>query len=140
MTSSIRNLVEAGSTNPDRRLITISTKPSASSPRRGRISFQTSGHTAFSRWRFGGFLTSFAGRLNLLLDSAGAGFASLLLHCHISGPGHAACDRAHPAVVCSGRAPPVFLGPSAGAFADFWPVTGPVPHAVRGGGVFGVYH
>ncbi len=35
MTLSTRNLVEAGSTRPETRLITISTNPRASSPRRG---------------------------------------------------------------------------------------------------------
>ena len=59
----------------------------ASSPRRGRISFQTSGQTAFNRWIFGGFATSFGGELNVLFDSADPGFASLLLHCHTSRQG-----------------------------------------------------
>src|SRR5271157_4579533 len=96
MTSSIRNFVEAGRTNPETRLITISTKPTASSPRRGCISAQTSGRMAFNRWIFGGFAGSVAGGLNLLFDSAGMGLASLLQHCHtftgralavIGGPG-----------------------------------------------------
>ena len=43
MTSSIRNLVEYGSTRPLSRLMTISTKPSASSLRRGRIISRRSG-------------------------------------------------------------------------------------------------
>ena len=81
---SIRNFDEYGSTNPASLLITISTKPTASRPRRGRISFQTSGQTAFRRWILGPLAASLAGELNLLFDSAGSGFASLLLHCHIS--------------------------------------------------------
>src|SRR5258708_28317019 len=64
--------------------MTINTKPSASNPRRGRINFQTSGHTAFNRWIFGGFAASLAAELNLLFDSITSGFASLLLHCHTS--------------------------------------------------------
>jgi hypothetical protein len=64
-------------------LITINTKPIASSPRRGRISFQTSGKTAFSLCILGGFVASLSGELNVLLDSSGAGLGSLLLkHCH----------------------------------------------------------
>src|SRR5579863_1961147 len=88
-TSSIRGFVEYGRTNPATLLITISTKPNASRPRRGRINVQTSGQTAFSRWRFGGFFASLicAEGLNLQLDSAGLGFASLLLHCHTSADG-----------------------------------------------------
>src|SRR6201988_2214522 len=87
MTSSIRNLVDAGRTKPETRLITISTKPTASSQRRGRISFQTSGRIALRRWILGGFVASLAEELNLLFDSAGPGFASLLLHCHTSRSG-----------------------------------------------------
>src|ERR1700690_3624888 len=81
-TLSIRNFEEYGNTNPATLLITISTKPSASRPRRGRISFHTSGRMAFSLLTFGGCTASLAGELNLLFDSAGAEFASLLLHCH----------------------------------------------------------
>src|SRR5580704_14327811 len=87
-TLSIRNFEEYGSTNPANLLITINTNPSASNPRRGRISFHTSGQTALRRWIFGGFSASFAGGLNLLLDSVKPGFASVLLHCHTSF-GHA---------------------------------------------------
>jgi hypothetical protein len=65
----MRYFEEYGSTNPATLLMTIRTKPSASNPRRGRISFQTSGQTAFSRWIFGGFGASLAGELNLLFDS-----------------------------------------------------------------------
>src|SRR5215472_13629796 len=43
ITLSTRYLVEAGSTNPETRLIPINTKPSASKPRRGFINAQTSG-------------------------------------------------------------------------------------------------
>src|SRR5271157_6527462 len=99
MTSSIRNFVEAGRTNPETRLITISTKPTASSPRRGCISAQTSGKTAFKRWIFGGFAASLAGELNLVFDSAGMGLASLLQHCHTFN------DRAPPV---TGHAPPLY--------------------------------
>ena len=49
MTPSMRNLVDAGSTSPHTRLTTISTKPSASRPRRGRIRSFSSGRTLF-RW------------------------------------------------------------------------------------------
>jgi hypothetical protein len=50
-------------------LQTISTKPMASNPRRGRISFQTSGQTAFSRsiWNF--LSSGLEAGLNLLFDS-----------------------------------------------------------------------
>src|SRR5579864_2823303 len=136
MTSSIRNLVEAGSTNPETRLITINTSPTASSPRRGRISFQTSGQTAFSRWIFGGFAASLGGELNLLFDSKTPGSASLLLHCHTSWGRAYGCDRACPAVVCSGRVPPV----SSGAIADVWPAAGPADHFLCGADLFGVHH
>jgi len=57
----------------------MSTKPTTSSPRRGRISFHTSGSTAFSLCTFGGLTASFPGVLNLLFDSVGPIFASLLL-------------------------------------------------------------
>ena len=43
MTSSTRNFVDAGSTSPVTRLITIRRNPRASRRRRGRISAQTSG-------------------------------------------------------------------------------------------------
>jgi hypothetical protein len=66
--------------------MTISTKPMASNPRRGRISFQTSGSTAFNLSIFGGFAASFEGELNLLFDSMEPGLASLLLHCHTFPP------------------------------------------------------
>src|SRR5260370_30361248 len=52
LTLSTRYLVEAGSTNPDRRLIAISKKPSASSPRLGFISAQTSGRFFHAFLRF----------------------------------------------------------------------------------------
>ena len=61
----------------------------ASSPRRGRINFQTSGSTAFSLSIFGGFAASFGGELNLLFDSVPPSLASLLLHCHTPFPGSA---------------------------------------------------
>src|ERR1700756_1125426 len=128
MTSSIRNLVDAGRTKPETRLITISTKPTASRPRRGRINSQTSGKIAFRRSILGGFVGSLAGELNVLFDSAGPGFASLLLHCHTSGSGtpcRAGCDRQHGGVVCSGRAPAT----AAGALAHLRPIAGVVYHA-----------
>ena len=53
MTLSTRYFVEAGKTSPARRLMAISTKPSASSPRLGLISAQTSGrffHALFLRF------------------------------------------------------------------------------------------
>ena len=43
MTLSTKYFVDAGSTRPQTRLMAISTKPSASKPRRGLISAQTSG-------------------------------------------------------------------------------------------------
>src|SRR5713226_9642743 len=52
MTLSTRYFVEAGKTNPDRRLMAISTKPSASSPRLGFISAQTSGRFFHAFLRF----------------------------------------------------------------------------------------
>ena len=66
---SIRNFEEYGSTKPASLLQTISTKPMASNPRRGRISFQTSGQTAFSRsiWNF--LSSGLEAGLNLLFDS-----------------------------------------------------------------------
>src|SRR5579864_6168811 len=76
-TLSIRNLEEYGSTNPANLLMTINTKPSASTPRRGRINFQTSGQTAFRRLISNDFVGALGGELNLLFDSAGPGFASL---------------------------------------------------------------
>src|SRR5579864_2285732 len=135
MTSSIRNLVEAGSTNPETRLITINTRPTASSPPRGRISFQTSGQTAFSRWIFGGFAASLGGELNLLFDSKTPGSASLLLHCHTSRGRAYGCDRACPTVVCSGRVPPV----SSGAIANVWPAAGPADYLLCSADLFGVH-
>src|SRR6202007_128279 len=82
MTSSIRNLVEAGSTNPETRLTTISARPAINNPRRGRISSQTSGSTARSLWTFGGFEVSLGGELNLLFDASGPSCASLLEQYH----------------------------------------------------------
>src|SRR5258707_4513945 len=52
MTLSTRYFVEAGSTNPDSRLMAMSTKPSASSPRLGFISAQTSGRFFHAFLRF----------------------------------------------------------------------------------------
>src|SRR6201987_4869523 len=49
-----------------------------SSPRRGRISFQTSGKTAFSLWILAGFGVSVPEELNLLFDSVTTALASLL--------------------------------------------------------------
>src|SRR5580698_1102593 len=95
-TLSIRNFDEYGSTNPASLLMTISTKPSPSKARRGRINFQTSGQTAFRRWIFGGFAASWTGALTLLFASFKLGSASLLLHCHTS-PDEAQ-DR-HPMIV-----------------------------------------
>src|SRR5208282_3054434 len=89
-TLSIRNFEEYGSTNPATLLTTISTKPSASRPRRGRISFHTSGKMALSLLTFGGCTASLAGGLNLLFDSTADEFASLILHCHISARASAA--------------------------------------------------
>src|SRR5271157_5575747 len=79
--------------------VASSTIPTASSPRRGCISAQTSGKTAFKRWIFGGFAASLAGELNLVFDSAGMGLASLLQHCHTFN------DRAPPV---TGHAPPLY--------------------------------
>ncbi len=63
MTSSIRNFVEYGSTKPLKRLIAISTKLSASSPRRGMIISRSSGQTSRIRspWLFFGFLAGSSG-------------------------------------------------------------------------------
>src|SRR5713226_3196420 len=54
ITLSTRYFVEAGKTNPERRLMAISAKPSARSPRLGLISAQTSGRFfhAFLRFSF----------------------------------------------------------------------------------------
>jgi hypothetical protein len=65
MTVSIRNFVEYGSTNAATRLMIINPKPSTSSPRRGRMSFQTSGKTALSLSTFGGFGGCLGSVLNL---------------------------------------------------------------------------
>src|SRR5688572_23790974 len=54
ITSSIRNLVDAGRTRPQMRLIVMSTSPAASSPRRGPTSSLSSGHNARSRSERGG--------------------------------------------------------------------------------------
>src|SRR5437660_7770358 len=71
MTLSTRYFVEAGKTNPESRLMAISTKPSASSPRLGFISAQTSGRLfqAFFRFAlwvggFGGWLVAMIGETN----------------------------------------------------------------------------
>src|SRR3981189_3386859 len=52
ITLSIRYFVDAGNTNPERRLIAMSTKPSANNPRRGFISAQTSGRLFHAFLRF----------------------------------------------------------------------------------------
>src|SRR5262249_18579131 len=49
ITSSIRNLVDAGNTSPESRLMIIRTNPAASSVRRGRTSSHISGQRSFSR-------------------------------------------------------------------------------------------
>src|ERR1700716_3735315 len=126
MTVSIRNRLEYGSTKAATRLITMSPKPSASSPRRGRISAQTSGKTARSLWTLGGFGGSLVGEFNLLFDSFQRRSASLLLY----------CDTPVSAVVCSGRVPPV----SAGPFADHGPVAGPASDVVHSARVFGLHN
>ena len=92
----MRNFEEYGSTNPASLLQTINTKPMASSPRRGRISFHTSGHTAFSRsiWNF--LPPGLEAGLNLLFDSTSHRLASLLLHCHIPSPVTAAVPPLYP--------------------------------------------
>src|SRR5579871_4581979 len=136
MTSSIRNFVEAGSTNPATRLIVMSTRPTTSSPRRGRISVQISGKTAFKRCIFGGLLASLVSGLNLLFDSIPPGLASLLLHCHTSSASACDCDSRRSPVVCSERVSPL----SVGAFADFWPAFGPADHAFRRAGLLGLHH
>src|SRR5579863_7353925 len=136
MTTSIRNFMEYGNTNPATLLITISTKPSASNQRRGRISFQTSGKTVLSLWIFGGFAASIPGELNLLFDSVRRDLASLLLHCHTSAARPPPCDTHRPNVVCSGRVPPV----SAGPFSDPWPAVRPAHYPVRRSGIFGLHH
>ena len=58
MTSSTRYLVEAGSTSPETRLMTIKPNPKASRARRGRIRDQISG-SALKTGVFG--FTDFAG-------------------------------------------------------------------------------
>src|SRR5207253_1336569 len=52
MTLSTKYFVEAGSTSPETRLMAISTKPSARSPRRGFISAQTWGRSFHAFLRF----------------------------------------------------------------------------------------
>src|SRR5882724_4654721 len=62
-TISTKYFNEAGSTSPDKRLIAMSTKPSASNPRLGFINAQTSGRFfhAFLRFSvFGGDFASFS--------------------------------------------------------------------------------
>src|SRR5271165_5654304 len=58
MMLSTRNFVDAGSTNADTRLISISTKPIANNPRRGRISCQISGSALKTCVFLAGFLCS----------------------------------------------------------------------------------
>src|SRR5580658_10257388 len=128
MTISIRNRLEYGNTKAATRLITINTKPSASNPRRGRISFQTSGKTARSLSTLGFFWAGLGSVLNLLLDSARPGFASLLLLPH--------CDTSGPAVVCSGRGTSVL----AGAFSNLRPAAWLDHHARCRRRLLGVYH
>src|SRR3954451_24224593 len=48
MTSSTKNLVEYGSTNPATRLMAMSISPRRRSHRRGRTIFQISGHSTLS--------------------------------------------------------------------------------------------
>src|SRR5258706_885504 len=57
-TLSMRKRVEYGSTNPETRLMAMSTRPSASRPLRGLISAQISGH---AMRRFTGFFLGFSG-------------------------------------------------------------------------------
>src|SRR6266850_7851811 len=62
-TVSTKYFVEAGSTSPDKRLMAMSTKPSASNPRLGFINAQTSGRffQVFLRFSvFDGDLGSFS--------------------------------------------------------------------------------
>src|SRR5271165_1633643 len=58
MILSTRNFVDAGSTNPETRLITIRMKPTANNPRRGRISCQISGSALKTCVFFAGFFCS----------------------------------------------------------------------------------
>src|SRR5271169_1269319 len=75
MMLSTRNFVEAGSTSPDTRLITISTKPIANNPRRGRISCQISGSPLKTCVFFAGFFCSSVIDVRLL------GFLDLAIRC-----------------------------------------------------------
>src|SRR5437764_13003354 len=76
ITESIRYRVEIGSTSDDTRLIAISRNPSASSPRRGRMSSITSGRTVFSLGRGEPFAVSLGEEDMLVIRSlvASAGF------------------------------------------------------------------
>src|SRR5207245_9542953 len=136
MTVSIRNFVEYGKTRAATRLMSISTNPRASRPRRGRISSQTSGSTARSLWILGGFWVSWVGELNPLFDSESAGLASLLLHCHTSAGQARRCDRRGLGGVCSARVPPV----SAGPFPPPGPSAGPDHHTFGCACILGVHH
>ena len=64
-TSSIKNFEEYGSTNCASRLTSINRNPSASSQRRGRISFQTSGMMARSLSTLGVFWVGLGSVLNV---------------------------------------------------------------------------
>src|SRR5580704_14530356 len=106
----------------------MSTKPSASSQRRGRISFQTSGRMTRSLSTLAILWVGLGSVLNLLLDSAGVEFASLLLLPH--------CGTSRPAVVCSGRGTSVF----AGAFSNLGAVAWLDRHARRRRRLLSVHH
>src|SRR5229473_979192 len=136
MTVSIRNFVEYGRTRAATRLMSISTNPSASNPRRGRINSQTSGSTARSLWILGGFWVSLGGELNPLFDSESAGLASLLLHCHTSAGRARRYDRRGLGGVCSGRVPPV----SAGPFPHSGSSPGPDHYPFGCPSLLGLYH
>src|SRR5712664_3463675 len=67
ITLSMKYFVEAGSTSPQTRFTAMSTKPSASRPRRGRISAQISGSAFQTFWRLS-FLLSAGDFVSLAID------------------------------------------------------------------------
>src|SRR5712671_5557194 len=94
ITLSMKYFVEAGNTKPQMRFTAISTKPTASKPRRGRISAQTSGKAFQVFLRFSFLLTAESLSLAMsewsqsLLDAPGG---DKTIH---DGPSHSARQHA----------------------------------------------
>src|SRR6516165_4921779 len=72
MTLSIRNFDEPGRTRPEARLMTIRTKPTARSPRRGRINSKISGSSSHTRLDFSGLATASSLEVGVMRTSAAA--------------------------------------------------------------------